>query len=159
AEMSYRADGGSGMNTALQPSVSTQYELGYRQRLTGDIKGMWSAAMFHSSTDDEIVSDTSGGGRTTYRNAGKTRRYGAELQADIQLSRQWDVQAAYTYLNATFRQESGKATAGNMLPGLSKQNLFVGVNYRPTAAWRLGISAQHAGKVYVNDANSEAAPS
>ena len=159
AEMSYRADGGSGMNTALQPSVSTQYELGYRQRLTGDIKGMWSAAVFHSSTDDEIVSDTSGGGRTTYRNAGKTRRYGAELQADIQLSRQWDVQAAYTYLNATFRQESGKATAGNMLPGLSKQNLFVGVNYRPTAAWRLGISAQHAGKVYVNDANSEAAPS
>ncbi|MEG0411992.1 MAG: TonB-dependent receptor [Comamonas sp.] len=159
AEMSYRADGGSGMNTALQPSVSTQYELGYRQRLTGDIKGMWSAAVFHSSTDDEIVSDTSGGGRTTYRNAGKTRRYGAELQADIQLSRQWDVQAAYTYLNATFRQQSGKATAGNMLPGLSKQNLFVGVNYRPTAAWRLGISAQHAGKVYVNDANSEAAPS
>ena len=159
AELSYRSDFTGGLNLDLQPSVSTQYELGYRQRLTGDIKGMWSAAVFHSSTDDEIVSDTSGGGRTTYRNAGKTRRYGAELQADIQLSRQWDVQAAYTYLNATFRQESGKATAGNMLPGLSKQNLFVGVNYRPTAAWRLGISAQHAGKVYVNDANSEAAPS
>lgn len=159
AEMSYRSDGISGMNTSLLPSVSTQYEVGYRQRLTGDIKGMWSAAVFHASTDDEIVSDTSAGGRNTFRNAGKTRRYGAELQADIKLSRQWDVQAAYTYLNATFREASGQATAGNMLPGLSKQNLFVGLNFRPNAEWRLGVSAQHAGKVYVNDANNEAAPS
>jgi iron complex outermembrane receptor protein len=158
AELSYRPDGTGGLNLALQPSVSTQYEVGFRQRLTGGIKGMWSAAVFHASTDDEIVSDTSGGGRTTYRNAGQTRRYGAELQADIKLSRQWDVQAAYTYLNATFREASGNATAGNMLPGLSKQHLFVGLNYHPAPAWRLGVSAQHAGKVYVNDANSEAAP-
>lgn len=155
AEMSYRADGISGMNTALQPSVSTQYELGYRQRLTGDVKGMWSAAVFHSSTKDEIVSDTSLGGRTTYKNAGKTRRYGAELQADIQLSRQWDLQAAYTYLNAELREG---ALAGRMLPGLSKQSAFVGVNYHPTPEWRLGLSAQHSGKVFVNDENDGAAP-
>ena len=155
AEMSYRNDGGSGMNAALRPSVSTQYELGYRQRLTGDVKGMWSAAVFHSSTDDEIVSAGSNGGRTTYRNAGETRRYGAELQADIQLSRQWEVQAAYTYLNAEFREGD---LAGKMLPGLSKQSAFVGVNFRPTPAWRLGVSAQHSGKVFVNDANAQAAP-
>lgn len=156
AEMSYRPDGTSGMNTALQPSVSTQYELGFRQRLTGGVKGMWSAAVFHSNTKDEIVTDTNAGGRTTYKNAGETRRYGAELQADIQLSRQWNVQTAYTYLNAEFRQGDN---AGNMLPGLSKQSVFVGVNYRPTPEWRLGLSAQHAGKVFVNDANSAAAPS
>lgn len=155
AEMSYRNDGGSGMNAALRPSVSTQYELGYRQRLTGDVKGMWSAAIFHSSTDDEIVSAGSNGGRTTYRNAGETRRYGAELQADIQLSRQWEVQAAYTYLNAEFREGN---LAGKMLPGLSKQNAFVGVNFHPTPAWRLGVAAQHSGKVFVNDANAQAAP-
>jgi iron complex outermembrane recepter protein len=150
AEMSYRSDGGSGMNTVLQPSVSTQYELGYRQRLTGDVKGMWSAAIFNSTTKDEIVTDTSGGGRTTYKNAGKTRRTGIELQADIQLSHQWDVQAGYTYLDAQFREGDN---AGNMLPGLSKQSAFVGVNFRPTPEWRLGISAQHASKVFVNEAN------
>ena len=155
AEMSYRAGGAVGMNTELQPSVSTQYELGYRQRLTGDVKGMWSAAVFHSNTTDEIVAGTALGGRTPYYNAGKTRRYGAELQADIKLSRQWDVQAAYTYLNAQFREGDN---TGNMLPGLSKQSAFVGVNFRPTAAWRLGVSAQHGGKVFVNDRNTGAAP-
>lgn len=155
AEMSY-TDNGSGMNTSLKPSVSTQYEVGYRQRLTGDVKGTWSAAVFHSSTRDEIVSDQNIGGRNTFKNAGKTRRYGAELQADLQLSRQWAVQAAYTYLNASFREG---ANAGKMLPGLSKQNAFVALNYQPTPEWRLGLSAQHAGKVFVNDKNIGAAPS
>jgi iron complex outermembrane receptor protein len=111
--------------------------------------------VFHSRTDDEIVSAGGTGGRTTFRNAGTTRRYGAELQADVRLARQWALQAAYTYLNAEFREGE---FAGRMLPGLSKQHLFVGLNYRPAPAWRLGVSAQHAGKVYVNDANSEAAP-
>lgn len=155
AEMSYTANS-SGMNTSLQPSVSTQFELGYRQRLTGDVKGMWSAAVFHSSTTDEIVTDSSSGGRTVYKNAGKTRRMGAELQADIKLSRQWDMQAGYTYLNAQFREGDN---AGKMLPGLSKQTAFVGLNFRPTPEWRLGVSAQYASKVFVNDANKAKAGS
>ena len=154
AEMSYTPSG-SGMNTGLRPSVSTQYEVGYRQRLVGAIKGTWSAAAFYAKTADEIVSDQNTGGRNTFKNAGETRRYGAELQADLQLSRQWDVQAAYTYLNAQFREG---ANAGRMLPGLSKQSAYVGVNYRPTAAWRLGVSAQHSSQVFVNDKNIGAAP-
>lgn len=167
AELSYKARIGtapgpytypSGLNFDLQPSVSTQYELGYRQRLTGNVKGTWSAAVFHSNTKDEIVADTNGtgGGRTAYKNAGKTRRVGAELQADIKLSRQWDVQAGYTYLNAQFREGDN---AGKMLPGLSKQTAFVGLNFRPTPEWRLGVSAQYASKVFVNDANKAKAGS
>lgn len=163
AELSYKPRIGnsapyiypSGPNFELQPNISDQYELGYRQRLTGSIKGMWSMAAFYSQSSNELVSNGSQGGRTTYRNAGETRRYGAELQADIQLSRQWEVQAAYTYLNAEFREGD---LAGKMLPGLSKQSAFVGVNFRPTPAWRLGVSAQHSGQVFVNDANAQAAP-
>ncbi|MEG3001016.1 MAG: TonB-dependent receptor [Comamonas sp.] len=158
AEMSYR-NSGSGMNTALQPSVSTQYELGYRQRLTGAVKGSWSAAVFRSDTSDEIVSDLSAGGRTTYRNAGDTRRQGVELQADLRLTKQLQLQAAYTYLDASFHQASGTAAAGNMLPGLAKQHLWLGLDYRLTPEWTVGMSAEHMGKVAVNDANSEAAPS
>src|SRR5690606_38853891 len=103
-----------GLNLALQPSVSDQVELGFRQRLTGSVKGMWSAAVFHSSTDNELISDSanSGDGRTVYRNAGKTRRMGAELQADVRLSPKWTVQAAYTYLDATFREQTGSAAKG-----------------------------------------------
>ncbi len=158
AELSYRPGSIGGLNLQLQPSASTQYEVGYRQRLTGPVKGLWSAAVFHSRTSDEIVSDTNDNGRTTYRNAGDTRRQGLELQADLHLSPQWQLQAAYTYLDATFRQASGNAAAGNMLPGLSKQHLALGLDYRVTPEWRVGVSAEHASKVYVNDANSGAAP-
>ena len=158
AEMSYRLDGTGGLNLDLQPSASTQYEIGYRQRLTGAVKGQWSAAVFQSRTSDEIVSADARDGRTPYRNAGDTRRQGLELQADLHLSPQWQLQAAYTYLDATFSQASGKAAAGNMLPGLSKQRLSLGLDYRVTPEWRLGVSAEHASRVFVNDANSEAAP-
>lgn len=160
AELSYRSASDGGLNLNLRPSVSTQYELGYRQRLRSAVKGTWSAAVFHSSTNNELVSDkaNSGNGRTIYRNAGKTRRQGLELQADMHLTPKWQVQAAYTYLDATFRQASGDAAMGNQLPGLSRQNMFVATSYQLTPAWKLGLSAQHASKVFVNDSNSEAAP-
>lgn len=158
AELSYSPGNIDGLNLQLQPSVSTQYELGYRQRLRGNVKGLWSAAVFHAQTRNEIVSAGASGGRTTYRNAGKTRRQGVELQADLQLTPQWHVQAAYTYLDATFREASGNAAPGNMLPGLSKQSLVVASSYQFTPEWKLGLSAQHASKVFVNDANSQAAP-
>ena len=158
AELSYRTGSIGGLNLDLQPSTSTQYEVGFRQRLTGAVKGNWSAAVFQSRTSDEIVSDGASNGRTTYRNAGDTRRQGVELQADLRLSPQWQLQAAYTYLDTEFRQASGSAAAGNMLPGLSKQHLVLGLNYHLTPEWRLGVSAEHMGKVFVNDANSESAP-
>jgi iron complex outermembrane receptor protein len=158
AELSYRTGSIGGLNLELQPSASTQYEVGYRQRLTGDIKGGWSAALFQSRTSDEIVSAGSSNGRTSYRNAGATRRQGLEVQADLRLSPQWKLQAAYTYLDATFRQASGNAAAGNGLPGLSRQHLWAGLDYELTPQWRVGVTAEHAGKVFVNDANTGAAP-
>lgn len=153
AELSYRSVIEGGLNLNLQPSVSTQYEVGYRQRLTGAVKGNWSAAVFQSRTSDEIVTLINDNGRTVYRNAGDTRRQGLELQADLRLTPQWQLQAAYTYLDATFRQASGSAAAGNMLPGLAKQRLALALNYDLTSEWRLGVSAEHNGKVFVNDAN------
>ena len=160
AELSYRSSAEGGLNLALQPSVSDQIELGFRQRLTGATRGMWSAAVFHSATDSELITDSanSGNGRTVYRNAGKTRRMGAELQADLRLSPQWTVQTAYTYLDASFRSQTGSAARGNQLPGISQHNLYIAANYQITPEWRAGVSAQHASKVYVNDANAQAAP-
>lgn len=158
AELSYRTGSIGGLNLDLQPSASTQYEVGYRERLTGAVKGGWSAAVFQSRTSDEIVSAGSSNGRTSYRNAGDTRRQGLELQADLRLAPRWKLQAAYTYLDASFRQASGNAAAGNMLPGLSKQHLTLGLDYDITSEWRVGVSAEHMGKIYVNDTNSESAP-
>ena len=157
-ELSYRPNGLGGLNLGLEPSVSTQYELGWRQRLSGTVQGSYSAALFQSNTSDEIVSAGSDNGRTSYRNAGKTRRRGAELQAELRIARQWQLRAAYTYLDASFREASGNAAAGNQLPGLSKHQLFAALDYQISPEWRAGITAEHASKVFVNDANSAAAP-
>ena len=78
-ELSYRADGQSGMNFGLKPSTNDTIEIGSKTRI-GD--GLLSLALFQTDTDDEIVVDSSSGGRTTYKNAGKTRRQGAELAWD-----------------------------------------------------------------------------
>jgi len=75
-EISYRPDGKSGLNLALRPAVSDNYELGVKMLLP---RGFLTADVFQINTMDEIVSAGSMGGRTTYRNGGKTRRNGFEL--------------------------------------------------------------------------------
>lgn len=92
-ELSYRADGQSGMNLGLKPSTNDTIEIGSKTRI-GD--GLLSLALFQTDTDDEIVVDSSSGGRTTYKNAGKTRRQGAELAWDQRFAGDFRVNASRT---------------------------------------------------------------
>jgi iron complex outermembrane receptor protein len=48
-------------------------EIGSKTRIGN---GLLTAALFQTNTDNEIVVDSSSGGRTSYKNAGKTRRQG-----------------------------------------------------------------------------------
>lgn len=52
-ELSYRPDQAPGLNFGLRPAVSTNLEAGVKWR-TG--AGLVTAALFHTQTDDEIVS-------------------------------------------------------------------------------------------------------
>jgi iron complex outermembrane receptor protein len=72
-ELSYRADNQGGLNIGLKPSTNNTYEVGSKTRIGN---GLLTAALFRTDTDDEIVVDASSGGRTSYKNAGKTRRQG-----------------------------------------------------------------------------------
>lgn len=157
-ELSYRNDG-SGLNTGLRPSSSTQWELGWRQRLQGEqLNGLWSAAVFQSDTRDEIVTDKSLGGRSSFRNAGKTRRRGLELEGQVAVAKDWNLRAAYTWLDASFRQASGEGAAGRLLPGVARHSAYLGADWKFAPDWTLGAGVDARGKVYANDANSERAP-
>src|SRR5690606_7905553 len=72
-EISYRPNDLPGLNFGLQPSVNTSVEIGAKAEVGG---GLLTAALFQTRTEDEIVSAGGVGGRTTYRNAGSTRRNG-----------------------------------------------------------------------------------
>lgn len=92
-ELSYRSDNQSGLNFGLKPSTNDTVEIGSKTRIGN---GLLTAALFQTNTDNEIVVDSSSGGRTSYKNAGKTRRQGMELGLDQQFGESWRLKAAWT---------------------------------------------------------------
>jgi iron complex outermembrane receptor protein len=154
-EISYRSDGLPGLNFALQPSINTSVELGAKAKYG---HGMVTAAVFQTRTDDEIVSAGSSVGRATFLNAGRTLRNGLEVAWQGEFARNWRTQAAYTYLEATYRDGFGGVPAGNRIPGIPQHMAFASLGWEPPQAWRGGMEGRCVSKIYVNDSNAEAAP-
>jgi len=160
AELAYRAGGVPGLNFALRPSVSWHREAGAKMPL-GDA-GRLTLALFRIDVSDEIVVETSVGGRNTFRNAAQTRRRGAEVGWQGRLGGGFEAAAAYTHLDAEFSQTfvSGAAIvpAGNRIPGVPKTTLYGELVWRHAASgFHAGAEVRHNGRVYVDDANSESA--
>jgi len=123
-------------------------------------------AVFAIDTDDEIVVDAATGGRTTYKNAGKTRRRGVEMAWDGSFGGGFAAHVAYTYLRAEFADAFTTGAppvtvaGGARLPGVPAAQAYGELAWAPGG--RLGFSAaleaQYVAKVYVNDRNADAAP-
>lgn len=157
-ELSYRADGQSGMNFGLKPSTNDTIEIGSKTRI-GD--GLLSLALFQTDTDDEIVVDSSSGGRTTYKNAGKTRRQGAELAWDQRFAGDFRVKASWTWLDATYRSNvcNEQDCNGNRMPGIARNMGFASIGYVPEDGWYAGTEARYMGDIMADDENTVKAPS
>ncbi|MBS0611010.1 MAG: TonB-dependent receptor [Proteobacteria bacterium] len=163
-EISYRPGGLPGLNFGLQPATSSSAEVGLRQRIAGDrLRGHWSMALFHTDTRNEIVTADNTGGRSTFRNAGRTRRQGAELATQLQLTPQWLFNGALTVLDAKLRDGfcDGKGScvpAGKRLAGTARTQAAIGLDWRPQHEWRMGAEWRHVGAIAANDSNSVEAP-
>ncbi|HEY9278537.1 MAG TPA: TonB-dependent receptor [Eoetvoesiella sp.] len=162
-EISYRPESQPGLNFDLQPSVNTSVEVGAKMRIG---KGMLTAALFQTRTQDEIVSAGSDNGRSTFQNAGNTRRNGFELGWAGEFGRNWHGQLAYTWLDAKYRDDfragnvdSPLIPSGNRIPGIAEQSLFAALTWAPRQGWRTGVEGRYLSKIYVNDSNEDAAPS
>jgi iron complex outermembrane recepter protein len=163
-ELAYRTVG-TGLNFDLRPAISRSAEAGVKAYVLG--RQRVNVAVFSTHTSNEIVIDTATGGRTTYKNASKTRRRGFEAQWETALPYGLNAYASYTYLSAKFASDASTGLppqpipSGSRLPGVPQSNAYAELAWaRPE--W-YGISAalegQYAGKVYVNDRNIDAAPS
>lgn len=157
-ELSYRSGGQNGLNLALKPSTSDTVELGSKTRIGN---GLFSAALFQTDTDNEIVVDASSGGRTTYKNAGKTRRQGLELALDQQFAYDWKLKMAWTWLDATYRSNACGATDcnGNRMPGIARNMGYASFGYQPEQGWYAGADVRYMGDIMADDENSAKAPS
>jgi iron complex outermembrane receptor protein len=157
-ELSYRSGNQSGLNFALQPSTNETVEIGSKTRVGN---GLFTAALFQTDTDNEIVVDTSSGGRTSYKNAGKTRRQGMELGLDQQFGDSWKLKAAWTWLDATYRTNvcGSSDCNGNRIPGIARNMGYASFGYQPESGWYAGSDIRYMGDIMANDANTAKAPS
>ncbi|WP_445405746.1 TonB-dependent receptor family protein [Acinetobacter pittii] len=161
-EMAYRPDGESGFNFDLTASTSDTYETGLKsQNQFGD----FTLAVFQTKTKDDIVSAGNSNGRSTFRNADKTLREGVEFAWNKKLWRDLTATASYSYLDATFDADIpalgniAQISSGNAIPGIAKNQAYASLAWQPSHGLYGGVDVQYMDKVYVNDTNSDAAPS
>ena len=160
-ELAYRT-AGSGPNFALDASRSRHVELGIKTVMPGWARA--NAAYFNVLTSNEIVVDTNSGGRAIFKNVGHTDRKGVELGAETLLAGPWQLRAAYTYLDATFRESFNTSItttatqvtvpAGAGLPGVAKNQAYGELRYR-RAPFQAVLEVLHRSSVPVNDPNSD----
>ncbi len=156
AELAHQ-NAGSGLNFALQASKSRQIEVGMKSVIGA--RARVNAALFTVETEDEIVVDAASGGRTTFKNAGRTRRTGVELYADGSLGAGFEATLAATVLEAIFLDSytSGASTvaAGNRLPAVPEAYVYGELRWRhaPTG-FSTTLEALYKSDVAVNDINT-----
>ena len=166
-ELSYRSNGLTGLNVDLKASRSRHLELGTKWKYGGAQR--LDVALFDIATRDEIVVDTNAGGRATFKNAGDTTRRGIELSHLGWLGDSLRSTLSLTALRARFDEAfvsgSGGAAvsvpAGNRLPGTPERSAFAELAWAPGGVWagaNGAVELAYTGKLYVNDANTDAAP-
>jgi iron complex outermembrane recepter protein len=165
-ELAYRPSGLTGLNLDLKPAVSDSIEIGAKWR-AGSSK--INAAVFQTKTANEIVTLTNAGGRSTFKNAGATRRNGFELSVASPVTDNIDVTAAFTQLSAKYADSfltciaapctnaNINVPAGNLLPGVPKQSAFVQARWSHASGFTSALEIKHQGTLEVNDLNTDRA--
>ena len=162
-ELAYR-NVGTGLNFALRPAVSRSAEVGVKAYVGASQRV--NVAAFDTRTSNEIIVDASTGGRTTYKNAGKTRRRGVEAQWEGALGAGFTAYAAYTYLSARFAEDTTTGTppllvpSGSRLPAVPATSAYAELAWSKPAwsGFNVALEGQFADKLYVNERNTDAAP-
>jgi iron complex outermembrane receptor protein len=94
----------------FRPEKLDTYEIGAKTSFQGPMPGIFNVAAFYNDFSDQQVplfltpTSTAATPITGITNAGKSRIYGAEVEATVSLFRDLTVNAAYTYLNSRIQE-------------------------------------------------------
>ena len=145
-------------NLSLKPSESENFEIGAKAFIGNNTQA--NLTLYYVNTNDEIVTSLSGGGRSVFTNANKTKRTGAELSVDSSFANNISTYFAYTLLNAKFDSDFAAITAGNRIPGTYRSQIYgeVAWKYEPLG-FHTAFEGRHNSKVYVDDTNTDTASS
>jgi iron complex outermembrane receptor protein len=174
SEAAYSSSGGSitgAFNPSLRAATSLHREVGTKWAPSSLTQ--MAAAWFHIGTDNDIVSEISSGGKTSYVNATRTVREGVELSARHQWDRHWRSQGSLTSMRIQYDQSyttsaSGAILAGNRLPGIPQQQAFASLQWSqrgfgtpgktPPTGLEAAVDWLARSQIWANDANTFAAP-
>ena len=150
SELSANPSGAEGLNLELEPARALNYELGW--------KGLWAktrmeANVFFIESTNEILPYELEAfpGRSFYRNAGATQRWGVEVFGSYQWE-QWELQASMT--QAQYRFTENNTSEGNTLPGIPNSQFFLQVGYTSLQDWQFQLTGEHIGSLYADTANA-----
>lgn len=163
-ELAYRGPAQTGLNTDLKASRSRHAELGVKWKSAP--RHRIEAALFDIATEDEIVVESNVGGRSYFKNAGRTRRNGAELSWLGDWNAQWRSTLSMTLLRArfsdAFESRNLPVTAGSRMPGTPERSAFAELAWSPAQAYggfNAGLEWVYTGSIRVADTSTEEAPS
>lgn len=147
-------------NLSLKPSESENFEVGAKAFVTDNT--LANLTLYYVNTNDEIITSATGGGRSVFANAGKTKRTGIEFSIDSQFDNNISTYFAYTLLNAkfdsSFTSASGVVDSGNRIPGTYRSQIYGEIEWKYVPlGFRAAFEGRYNSKVYVNDINSETA--
>lgn len=163
-EAAYNAVNNGVPNLNLKPSQSRNIELGAKAFITDNTQA--NLNLFRITTEDELVVDeTNAANRTVYTNANKTKRTGAEISIDSQFSNHISTYFAYSLLDAKFdssykNKNNDLIASGNNISGTYHSQIYgeIAWKYQPLG-FSTAFEGRHNSKVYVNDTNTDTAPS
>ncbi|MEO8007781.1 MAG: TonB-dependent receptor [Betaproteobacteria bacterium] len=171
AELAYKSvtATSTGLNFALKPAESTNYEIGAKTYVGSDTR--LNAAIFKTDTTNEIVVLVNQGGRSVFQNVDRTSRKGFELAIDTRIGGGFTGLLSYTYLDAKFENAfltcgtsancaapDLNVPAGNKIPGVPANSVYgeLGWSYNPLG-FSTAVEARWIDKVFTSDLNDESA--
>ena len=157
-ELGNKPDSSAGFNPILQPQYSTTVETGFKGLALARVQ--YDVALYSTSVRDELIGFDIGNGRQAFRNAGRTRRRGAELSLGTEYG-PVAFTTAYTYSRFRFVNFATGTPpaqmAGKTIPGIPEHQIQTSTTWRARRAFVVAEWMAKS-KVFVNDANAAAAP-
>ncbi|WP_328189645.1 TonB-dependent receptor family protein [Marinobacter sp. OP 3.4] len=151
-----RPDGSGGFNPDIDPQQAWNVELGARGLF--DMGLEYDLALFSVNVDDELIPFESPGGRTFYRNAGRTSRDGLEAAVRYPFLDAWEARSSLTLARYRFDRyttDGGDDLSGNDLPGLPETLWHGYLSWQGLGGRFAEAGAHYVGDFYADDANTE----
>jgi iron complex outermembrane receptor protein len=155
-ELANRPGGAGGFNPELEPQVTDSYELGSKAQ-AGPLRVQ--AAVYDARIRDELIGFQvpEAPDRTFFRNAGRSRRRGAEVSAALTPRPGITARAAYSYTDARFTEYvvgTGSAAVdleGIRVPGIAPHRWEGTLNVASPRGPFAGLDARRVSSIPVRD--------